>query len=119
MSFPVNTVVPRFPAMNPLHMAAGLSLLAGLVHIWVMLDHIAEWWGFGVFFLLLANVQWAYGLALLNRPGRNLVLIGIYTTLVVIALYVVHHTTGVPFFGPHRECPRRLKCLACSPRRWK
>lgn len=110
MSFSIKTA-PRFPARNLPHLGAALSLLAAPVHLWIMQDHFAEWWVYGVFFLALANVQWAYGLALLNRPGRNLVSIGLYGTLVIIALYVVNHTTGVPFFGPHPGEPEGITAI--------
>ena len=34
-----------------LFMVAALSLVAGLIHLWVMPEHFEEWWGYGVFFL--------------------------------------------------------------------
>ena len=34
--------------------AAALSLIASLVHVWIMPEHFAEWWGYGLFFLISA-----------------------------------------------------------------
>jgi hypothetical protein len=35
-----------------LYTVAALSLLAGLIHLWVMPEHFEEWWGYGTFFLV-------------------------------------------------------------------
>ena len=80
---------------------AGLSLGAALVHLWVIPGHFAEWWGYGVFFSLVAGFQGLYGVALLRWPGRRLFLLGIGGNLAVVLLYVVTRTVGIPFFGPH------------------
>ncbi len=34
-----------------LYTVAALSLLAALIHLWVMPEHFEEWWGYGAFFL--------------------------------------------------------------------
>ena len=31
-----------------LYAATALSLIAGLVHLWVTPEHFEEWWGYGV-----------------------------------------------------------------------
>jgi hypothetical protein len=31
---------------------ATLSTFAALIHLWVMPEHFAEWWGYGVLFLI-------------------------------------------------------------------
>ena len=108
MSLPISAM-SRILERKLLYLGAGLSMLSALFHLWIMQDHFAEWWGYGVFFLALANAQWAYGLALLHRPGRNLVLGGIAGTLAVIALYLVNHTAGLPLIGPHPGVPERVE----------
>ena len=40
-----------------LYAAAALSLLAALIHLWVMPEHFEEWWGYGAFFFVAAAVQ--------------------------------------------------------------
>ncbi len=84
-----------------LYMAAALSVVAALSHLWAMPEHFGEWWGYGVFFLAAAIVQGLYGVALLRRPGQPLLVLGVGLNLAVVVLYVVTRTVGVPFFGPH------------------
>ncbi len=84
-----------------LYMAAALSVVAALSHLWAMPEHFGEWWGYGVFFLAAAVAQGLYGLALLRRPGQPLLVLGVGFNLAVVVLYVVTRTVGVPFFGPH------------------
>ena len=80
--------------------AAGLSLVAALVHLWVALGHFEVWWGYGAFFLAAASAQGLLAVALLRWPGRAMPLAGVLGNLAVVALYVVTRTSGVPF-GPH------------------
>ncbi len=81
--------------------AAALSLLAGLLHVSAMPRHYAEWWGYGMFFLVVAIAQMLLGDGLLYRPRQRLFLAGLIGNLAVISLYVVTRTAGIPFFGPH------------------
>jgi hypothetical protein len=41
---------------SALYPIAALSLIAGLIHLWVMPEHFEEWWGYGTFFLVPATV---------------------------------------------------------------
>jgi hypothetical protein len=84
-----------------LYLAAALSLFAALIHLWVVPEHLEEWWGYGAFFLAAAAAQGLYGAVLLRRPGRSLFLVGIGGNLAVVALWVVTRTAGIPLFGPH------------------
>ena len=84
-----------------LYLAAGLSLVAALAHVWAMPEHFEEWWGYGGFFLVVALVQGLYGLGLLRRPARAFLLFGAVGNFGVVSLYIVTRTVGVPFFGPH------------------
>jgi len=84
-----------------LYGAAALSLTAALIHLWAMPEHLAEWWGYGAFFLATALAQGLYGVAVLRWPAQPLFLLGISGNLAIVVLYVVTRTAGVPFFGPH------------------
>lgn len=81
--------------------AAALSLAAALVHAWAIPEHFGEWWGYGLFFLLVAMGQAWLSDALLYRPRRPLFALGIAGNVVVVALYGATRTIGIPFFGPH------------------
>ena len=89
-----------------LRVAAALSLLAAAIHLWVMPEHLEEWWGYGTFFLVAALAQGLYALILLRRPDRVLLLAGVAGNLAILILWLVTRTTvipptGVPPPGPH------------------
>jgi hypothetical protein len=100
--------------------AAALSLLAGLVHVANVQEHLAEWWGYGVFFVVasLAQLYFAFALRALRDapPGpqgvaqaasatlgfstRTFLRLGIVGNAAIIALYAVTRTVGTPI-GPN------------------
>lgn len=90
-----------------------LSLAAGAIHGGVSVEHFAEWWGYGVFFVAAATCQMVLGLALLTnavnpkdagaswrRLWGLMVWLGIVGNLLIVGLYAVTRTTGIPFLGP-------------------
>jgi FtsP/CotA-like multicopper oxidase with cupredoxin domain len=79
---------------------------AGAVHLLVAPEHFQEWWGYGGFFLVLAICQTLYGLGLTAPTGplprrEAYLLVGITANLLVLGLYSVSRTRGIPLFGPH------------------
>ncbi|MBI2166236.1 MAG: hypothetical protein HYU29_07550 [Chloroflexi bacterium] len=87
-------------------LAALCSLGASAVHLMVMPEHFQEWWGYGVFFLVMASLQALYGLGLLAPRVRFAaspwyLLAGILGSLLVMAVYAVSRTLGIPLLGPH------------------
>jgi len=83
-----------------LYAAAGLSLAAALIHLWVTPEHFEEWWGYGVFFLVSALAQLLYVPLLLRRPSRTVWLLGVGGNLAIVLLYLLTRTAGIPLFGP-------------------
>ncbi len=83
-----------------LYVAAALSLLAALVHLWVAPEHFEEWWGYGAFFLVAAAAQLLYVPIVLIWPARPVLLAGIAGNLAIVALYLLTRTSGIPLFGP-------------------
>jgi hypothetical protein len=89
--------------------AAGLSLLAGLVHAWAGPEHAREWWAYGLFFAAAAAAQGVYGLILWTqgievRGGWPAVRVPVYAAGIlgnvgIIAVWLVSRTVGVPI-GP-------------------
>jgi len=92
-----------------------LSLVAGLIHGIVTPDHFAEWWGYGVFFIVAAFAQAGYGAIPLFRRMvedesvlvgwprstlRAFLWAGIAGNVATIGLWLVTRTVGIPFFGP-------------------
>ncbi|HEX2052292.1 MAG TPA: hypothetical protein VHJ78_01020 [Actinomycetota bacterium] len=95
--------------------AVCLTIAAALVHGLNVREHLAEWWGYGVFFLFAAAAQFVYGLVLLVKPwdydvhggrrdgaryARRFYLGGALLNGFLIALYLVTRTVGIPLLGP-------------------
>jgi hypothetical protein len=93
--------------------AGGLSVAAAAAHGSVSPEHFSEWWGYGLFFVVAATAQMVLGLALLTdavnpRDGgprwrtwwHALLWCGVVGNLLILALYAVTRTVGIPFFGP-------------------
>lgn len=83
-----------------LYSAAALSLIAALIHLWVIPEHFEEWWGYGTFFLVAAVAQGFYGAALLRWPTQPLLLLGIIGNSLIILLYLLTRTVEIPLLGP-------------------
>lgn len=80
--------------------AAAFSLVAALIHLWVASEHFLHWWGYGVFFIVVALAQGLFGMLILRWPGRpSIHLAGVWGNLMVVALYVISRTWGMPY-GP-------------------
>ena len=80
--------------------AAGLSLVAVLIHLWVAPGYAWIWWGYGAFFLATAFAQGLIGISVLRWPSAPVAAAGIFANLAVVLLYVYTRTSGVPY-GPH------------------
>jgi hypothetical protein len=93
--------------LRRLRLSAGaLSIVAGLFHLWVAPSHLAEWWGYGLFFAVVATIQLTYGglwlsIGLDANRLRQLTALGIVGHLALFVLYLVTRTSGIPLFGPN------------------
>jgi uncharacterized membrane protein YraQ (UPF0718 family) len=56
----MNTSQAAHQSKSVLYPVAALSLIAGLIHVWVTPEHFEEWWGYGTFFLVAAAAQVVY-----------------------------------------------------------
>lgn len=82
--------------------ASGLSMLAGVIHLVVAPEHLAEWLGYGLFFIISSIAQIFYAvLTLTQKLNRRLLVAGIVGNSFIIVLYLITRTYGIPFFGPH------------------
>ncbi len=90
-----------------------LSLAASALHAGLIEEHLGEWWGYGLFFILASVAQGLYGLILLAMPSRpswdpaewrhwrtRMYAAGIVGNGAVLVLYTVTRTVGIPLFGP-------------------
>jgi hypothetical protein len=83
-----------------LRAVAALSLMAALIHLWVMPGHFEEWWGYGTFFLVAAVAQVVYVPLLMRWPNRTVLLLGIGGNSAIVLLYLLTRVVGIPIFGP-------------------
>lgn len=82
--------------------ATTLSFLAAFIHVSVMPEHFAEWWGYGAFFFVVAIAQAVYAFVLPRRASdRHLIWAGVVGNLAIVALWAWTRTVGIPLFGPH------------------
>jgi hypothetical protein len=83
-----------------IYTVATLSLLAALIHLWVMPEHFEEWWGYGMFFLVATIAQVVYIPLLVRWPNQTVLLLGIAGNSAIVLLYLFTRVVGVPLFGP-------------------
>jgi cytochrome c-type biogenesis protein len=101
-------LAPRRDTLRaPLVLLAGLLTLSSAgVHLVVTPAHFQEWSGYGLFFLVVASLQILYALGLVvseERLARSswYLVAGILGSLLVIEVYALSRTVGIPFLGPH------------------
>jgi len=83
-----------------LYAVAMMSLVAGLLHLWVVPEHFEGWWGYGTFFLVAAAAQMGYVPLLLRWPNRTVLVLGIAGNSAIVLLYLLTRMVGIPHFGP-------------------
>ena len=83
----------------PLALASASAAGAALVHFAVAPEHFAEWWGFGLFFVLCAEVQLGWALLVGRRHGSRMLATGAFGSLLLVGVWALSRTTGLPF-GP-------------------
>jgi hypothetical protein len=86
---------------------ATASFLTAAIHGSVTSEHFREAFAFGVFFLAAAAAQTAWALLLLYRPSRGLLLAGAIGNALVIAVWVMSRTVGIPI-GPEPWQPEAV-----------
>src|SRR5437773_6152901 len=76
------------------------------IHLAVAPEHFEEWWGYGLFFVVVALFQAFYAFGLLSPKVRILrerpyLVTGLFAHMMLIQFYVITRTVGIPLFGPH------------------
>ncbi len=91
----------------PLVIASVATAGSALVHFAVAPEHFAEWWGFGLFFVLCAEVQLGWALLLGRIRSKRMLAVGIAGSLALVAVWALSRTTGLPF-GPEPGVPEEI-----------
>jgi hypothetical protein len=79
--------------------AVDLALLSGaaaIIHFAVIGQHLRESWLFGAFFAVAALAQLAWALLAMARPSQRVWLAGAVGNAVVIVVWIVSRTLGLP-----------------------
>jgi uncharacterized membrane protein HdeD (DUF308 family) len=90
-----------------LRAAAGLSLLAGLIHFAVAPEHFAEAFDEGAFMVIAGVAQVVTAFLLLRRPSTALIMLIVAGTMALFVLFGLAYTIGLPV-GPHPWQPEPL-----------
>ena len=81
--------------------AALLSAVSGLIHMVLTPVYFAHWLGYGAFFFLASVGQFSYAAVLaVNPPNRIILWTGIAGNALIIVIWAITRTVGIPFFGP-------------------
>src|SRR3954452_5665797 len=80
--------------------AAGAATIAAAVHLYITPEHLREWWLYGGFFVAVTVAQLLLAVLLLRGPGVGVVLLAIWGTVGLIAIYVISRTAGLPITPP-------------------
>jgi hypothetical protein len=98
------TTARSTPATARPYLAGGLAALsagAAAIHFAVVFEHFSEYVLYGVFFLVISWAQAIWAAAVLWRPSRPWLWLGIAGNALILAVYLASRTTGLPF-GPDR-----------------
>src|SRR4051812_15283493 len=83
------------------------SIAAAVVHAAVVPEHLGEGWAHAAFFVVVAALQLGWALALLRRPSRTLLRVGVGLGFAVAAVWALSRTVGVPV-GPRAWRPEAV-----------
>lgn len=76
---------------------ATMSLGVGLIHAAVAGDHFKEDTLSGLFFVIIAVFQLGWAVIFASRPQRSLAALGLLVNSLVVAVWLVTRTVGLPF----------------------
>jgi hypothetical protein len=81
--------------------AALLSAMSGLIHMLLTPIYFAQWLGYGAFFFLASVGQFSYAAVLaVNPPNRIILWTGIAGNSLIIVIWAITRTVGIPYLGP-------------------
>jgi hypothetical protein len=81
--------------------ATVLAVSLGLAHVLATPLYFEQWLGYGVFFFTAAVLHVTYSMVLaVNPPNRTLLWAGIGGNALIIVVWAITRTLGIPFFGP-------------------
>jgi hypothetical protein len=89
---------------------AALSIGAAAIHFAVIFEHFSEYVLYGVFFLIISWAQLIWAPAVVWRPSRLWLWLGILGNAVIVVVYFASRLSGLPF-GPDKGHPEAFGAL--------
>lgn len=86
------------------------GMTSSAIHAAVCPEHFREWVVYGIFFMCASAAQAAWSVLVMLRPSRGLLITGAVGNVVVVALFLISRTVGIPF-GPAAFQPEELNWL--------
>src|SRR5690349_4421481 len=91
---------PRTPGFDPSPalrwVIAALSFAAGVIHLVMVPQHAEEALRVGIGFAVVGWFQLAFGIAVIARPTRLWIRLGIFANVVFVAVWFLSRTIGLP-----------------------
>ena len=84
--------------------------MAAAIHFAVIFEHFNEYVLYGAFFLIISWARAIWAAVVLWRPSRTWLWLGIAGNAIIVAVYLVSRTTGLPF-GPDNSHPETYGAL--------
>jgi hypothetical protein len=94
-------------AESAIVLIAGVSFVAGLIHVAASIDHAREFLLYTLVFAMLAAFQIAWAIAVTRRCSRPVLIGAVAFNLAIIGLWVASRTVGVPI-APHPWVPEAV-----------
>lgn len=95
--------------------SALMTVLAGIIHLWIIPEHWAHAPAHGLFFLLVGIVQVVWGIAVWRNPSTRLYYIGVIMAGWLIVLYGITRWLPAPFgHGPESIRMIDVACKLCE-----
>jgi hypothetical protein len=87
-----NTLTKSLIAVSAL-----MTILAGIIHLWVVPEHLEHAPAHGIFFLIAGIAQIVWGIVVWRRPSEALYAIGVLMAGWLIVLYIITRLFPPPF----------------------
>jgi hypothetical protein len=96
--------------------SAAMTVLAGIIHIWIFPQHWEHAPAHGLLFLIVGIVQILWGIAVWKQPSTRLYYVGVLMAGWLIVLYAITRLLPAPFGhgGPEAMDTIGLVCKLCE-----
>ncbi|MDQ6778919.1 MAG: hypothetical protein M3071_22460 [Actinomycetota bacterium] len=95
-SEPAHTETGRIQLESVIILIAGVSFVAGVIHIAASIDHYRDFAVYTVVFALIATFQIAWAVTIARGCSRQVLILGAALNFAIIGLWVASRTVGVP-----------------------